>query len=113
MITDDETLTEVGLPAEGQGSILLLACGALAREILAVKEANALDHMTLACLPAIYHNEPDRIVPAVKDAVNKHRDNYDQIFVVYADCGTGGLTQTHCCGKRVGTVGRPPLYTIF
>ena len=86
----DEDLTRAGLPAAGRGRILLIACGALAREILDLKAANGWDHIDLACLPAILHNHPDRITDAVRAAVAEHRADYLEIFVVYADCGTGG-----------------------
>ena len=52
----DATLTTEGFAAVTGGRVLLLACGALAREILAVKESNGLNHLDLQCLPAIYHN---------------------------------------------------------
>ncbi|MCY4335139.1 MAG: DUF1638 domain-containing protein [Litoreibacter sp.] len=113
MIPDDDTLTREGLTAKGDGKILLLACGALAREILAVQKANKLDHMVLSCLPAIYHNTPDKIVPAVRAAVEKHRDDYTQIFVVYADCGTGGLLQAACAEMDVEMVAGPHCYSFF
>ena len=91
MKVDDQTLTTTGLElAAPSGRILLLACGALAHEILALKFANGWDHMDLTCLPAILHNHPEKITDAVAAAVEKHRANYDQVFVVYADCGTGG-----------------------
>ncbi|WP_298357270.1 DUF1638 domain-containing protein [uncultured Litoreibacter sp.] len=113
MIPDDVTLTEDGLAPSDKGQILLLACGALAREIIAVKDANGWDHMTLACLPAIYHNTPDKIVPAVREAVAKHRDAYAQIFVVYADCGTGGQLQAACAELGVQMVEGPHCYSFF
>ncbi|SFS11934.1 DUF1638 domain-containing protein [Yoonia litorea] len=109
----DHALTRQGLPASGRGQILLLACGALAREILAIKAANGLDHLDLQCLPAILHNTPDKIVPAVRAAVAKHRDDYDGIFVVYADCGTGGLLQTACEELGVEMVAGPHCYAFF
>ena len=62
MISDAE-LSQDGLPPAGQGQILLIACGALAREILALKAANNWSHLDLHCLPAILHNHPDRIIP--------------------------------------------------
>jgi len=95
------------------GSILLLACGALAREILAVNQANGLDHLDLQCLPAIYHNHPEKIVPAVREAVAKYRDSYAQIFVVYADCGTGGLLETACAELGVEMLQGPHCYSFF
>jgi hypothetical protein len=112
-VTDDATLTQSGLPPKGQGSVLLIACGALAREILAVKTASGLDHLDLQCLPAIYHNHPDKIIPAVREAVAKYRDTYDDIFVVYADCGTGGLLEVACAELGVGMVAGPHCYSFF
>ena len=98
-------------PAEGR--ILLLACGALAREIIAVNEANGLAHLDLHCLPAIYHNHPEKIVPAVREAVAKYRPDYADIFVVYADCGTGGQLQTACAELGVTMLQGPHCYAFF
>ena len=110
---DDSTLRDEGLAPVGAGRVLLLACGALAREILAVKESNGWDHMTLACLPAILHNTPDKIVPAVREAIAKHKEDYDKIFVVYADCGTGGLLQAACDEMGVEMVDGPHCYSFY
>ncbi len=109
----DATLTTKGLAPSGQGRVLLIACGALAREILALKAANRWDHLDLQCLPAILHNHPDQIVPTVRDAVAKHRDDYASVFVVYADCGTGGLLQAACDEMGVGMVAGPHCYSFF
>lgn len=110
----DETLTQQGLPAEASsGRILLLACGALALEILALKDANGWDHMVLTCLPAIYHIHPEKIPGAVREVVQRERDNYQQIFVVYADCGTGGLLQSTCEELGVDMVAGPHCYSFF
>ena len=40
---------------------LLIACGALAREVLALIRLNGWSHMELTCLPAHLHNTPQRI----------------------------------------------------
>lgn len=113
MQSDDHSLTEAGLAPSGRGSILLLACGALAREILALKAANGWAHMDLLCLPANLHLWPDRIPDAVERAVVEHRDAYDSIFVVYADCGTGGLLQARCAALGVEMVAGPHCYAFF
>jgi hypothetical protein len=110
---DDRTLTETGLPAQGRGRVLLLACGALAREILALIRANGWTHMDLHCLPAILHNTPDRITPAVVSAIEKHRAAYDRVFVVYADCGTGGQLQRACDALGVDMIPGPHCYAFF
>ena len=112
-IPDDSTLRDDGFSAQKAGSVLLIACGALAREILDVKDKNGWDHLDLTCLPAILHNSPDQIVPAVKAAVEKHRASYDRIYVVYADCGTGGLLQAACDALGVEMVAGPHCYSFF
>jgi hypothetical protein len=114
MIPDDQTLTEQGLqPARTGGRVLLLACGALAREILALVEANGWTHMDLMCLPAILHNHPDRIPDAVRKAIEKHQDRYQTIFVVYADCGTCGKLFDLCNEMGVQMVEGPHCYSFF
>ena len=112
-MTTDATLTTKGLAPKGNGRVLLIACGALAREIIAIKEANGLEHLDLQCLPAILHNHPDRIVPAVREAVAKNRDAYSQLFVVYADCGTGGQLQSACAEMGIEMVAGPHCYSFF
>jgi len=109
----DATLTSEGIAPKGEGRVLLIACGALAREILAIKAENGFDHIDLQCLPAILHNHPERIVPAVREAVAKHRDAYDRLFVVYADCGTGGQLQAACAEMGVEMIAGPHCYSFF
>jgi hypothetical protein len=76
-------------PTNGQGT-LVIACGALAREIAALRRANAWDALDVRCLPAELHNRPERIAPAVRAAILSARGRYQSIFVAYGDCGTGG-----------------------
>ncbi len=110
---EDTALTQAGRRAEGSGKILLLACGALAHEILALKRINGWTHLDLHCLPAILHNSPNRIPDAVEAAVLKHRADYDDIFVVYADCGTGGLLEQRCAALGVEMMRGPHCYSFF
>ncbi|WP_223422115.1 DUF1638 domain-containing protein [Tateyamaria pelophila] len=112
-IPDDHTLTETGVTASGRGRILLIACGALAREILDLKAANGWQHMDLTCLPAQLHLYPDKITQAVRNSVAKHRTAYESIFVVYADCGTGGHLQAACKDMGVEMVSGPHCYSFF
>lgn len=114
MLPSDDTLTREGFAEDtDKGRILLIACGALAREILAIKKANGWDHMVLTCLPAKYHLYPEKITEAVAEAVAEHRADYDEIFVVYADCGTGGLLQAKCDELGVKMVEGPHCYSFF
>ncbi len=110
---DDTSLTYVGLAPNRSGRVLLIACGALAHEILALKAANGWDHLDLQCLPAKLHLWPARIIPAVEAAVAEARGRYETIFVVYADCGTGGLLQAACARLGVEMVAGPHCYAFF
>ena len=107
---DDKTLTETGLAPTGKGRILVLGCGALAREILALTKQ--FDHIDLQCLPAILHNYPDRIVPAIRKAVALARD-YDKVFLAYADCGTGGQLAAAADELGIEMLPGPHCYAFF
>lgn len=116
-LPDDDHLTRQGLdldtPQSAPDRLLLIACGALAREILDLITRNGWDHMDLTCLPAILHNHPDRIAPAVEQAVLKHRATHARIFVVYADCGTGGQLRATCDRLGVDMVEGPHCYSFL
>jgi hypothetical protein len=109
----DSQLTGSGLKPAGNGRVLLLACGALAHEILALRASNGWDHLDLQCLPAIYHNHPERIIPAIRAAVLAHQGSYQRIFVVYADCGTGGQLQAACAEMGIEMIAGPHCYSFF
>src|SRR3979490_1584037 len=79
-----------GPGADGQG-LLVIACGALAHEIIALRRASGWDHLHVRCLPADLHNRPAQIPAAVRGAIHAARGQYRAIFVAYGDCGTGGL----------------------
>jgi uncharacterized protein DUF1638 len=77
------------MPHEGQGA-LIIACGALAREIAALRRANGWHQLDVKCLPPELHNRPERIPGAVQALIQSERARYRSIFVAYGDCGTGG-----------------------
>jgi hypothetical protein len=112
-----DRLTEAGLEAvtvPDAGRVLLIACGALAREILAVRDLNGWEHIDLACLPAKLHNVPQKIPDAVRERVRQaRRDGFAKVFVVYADCGTGGLLDKVCAEESVERIEGPHCYSFF
>ena len=69
--------------------VLVVGCGALAREL--VDLTRGLPNVDITCLPATLHNRPGGIPAAVRDRIQNRRAGYDRVFVAYADCGTGGL----------------------
>jgi hypothetical protein len=92
---------------------LILACGALAREILATIGAAPLPHLRVQCLPATLHNRPERIAPAVRDAIAEYRGQYKKIFVAYADCGTGGELDAVLAEAGVQRLPGPHCYAFY
>ena len=87
----EATLSGIGpVPLNAPPRLLVLACGALASEIVYFTRLNGWDHVTLACLPARLHNTPDRIVPELEARLRAVAGRYDKVLIGYGDCGTGG-----------------------
>lgn len=99
--------------AASDAAVLVIACGALAREILALKRLNGWEHLDLACLPAKLHLWPDRIPDAVAAAVEEARGRYARVFVAYGDCGTGGQLAARCALLGVEMLEGPHCYSFF
>ena len=69
---------------------LLIACGALAHELVSLKKLNQWQTLDIQCLPAEFHNTPQKIVPAIRELLEKKLKDYEHCMLAYADCGTGG-----------------------
>ena len=111
-LLEDEVAFESG---GAEARILVLACGAIAREVLAVIRLNGWTHVEVRCLPAKLHSTPGRIPAAVDAKLTELAGRYDRVFVAYADCGTAGaldivlkhhnverLPGAHCYGFLAG-----------
>ena len=70
--------------------ILIVGCAALAGEVAAIARLNHWDHVEVKWLPADLHNHPERISGAVAAVLEEAQGFFEEIFVAYADCGTGG-----------------------
>ena len=97
----------------GKGDVLLLACGALAREIVDLIERNRWTAFDLQCLPAKWHNTPDKIVPALRQKIREAKGRYKSIFILYGDCGTGGLLDNLLREEGVERIDGPHCYAFF
>ena len=75
---------------EPSDKILILACGALAKEISALIRLNGWSHLKTRYLPAILHNTPDKITEQLRMVLQSSQTKFSKIFIGYADCGTGG-----------------------
>ena len=92
---------------------LLIACGALAREVLALIRLNGWRHMELTCLPADLHNTPQRIPDAVRAKIKATRGKYGKVLVLYGDCGTGGLLDQVLAEEGVERIPGPHCYAFY
>ena len=113
-LLDDDGLTNGTLTlSNARDGTLVVACGAIAREILAINEFLSWDNISIKCLPAIYHNHPEKITPAVIDVVKNNKQKYQKIYVAYADCGTGGMLEKACKDLGVEMIQGPHCYSFF
>ena len=97
----------------GKGEVLLIACGALGREIVDLIERNRWAAFDVQCLPAKWHNTPEKIVPAVRAKIREARQRYKAMFVLYGDCGTGGLLDAMLAEEGVERIGGPHCYAFY
>lgn len=113
----DQNVPESDFPAMERSTrekVHVIACGALAREILAVSRQQGLDHIDLNCLPAIWHAYPQKIVPGLELAVAEARQSgFERIFFAYADCGTGGEIDRLCEREGIARIEGPHCYSFF
>jgi hypothetical protein len=93
--------------------VRLIACGALARELLLLMEQCPPDSFELSCLPASWHNHPERILPGVKRKVEAARRDGKAVMVVYGDCGTGGALDAYLDAEAIDRIPGPHCYEMF
>jgi hypothetical protein len=92
----DGTLARRGDASEAQprmkpAPVLVIACGALGRELHAIRCANGWDHLRIRCLDPELHLRPAQIAPRLRAEIARARDEqYRRIFIGYADCGSYG-----------------------
>lgn len=92
---------------------LVICCGAMAREIIGITEANGWEHFDVSCLPAKLHNTPEVLPKFVRAKITEGRKIYNDIVVLYSDCGTGGEMQRMLSEEGVMGIGGAHCYEIF
>ncbi len=93
--------------------VLVIGCGALARELVAVIDQAGLANVDLTCLPATLHNRPGGIPALVREKIRSARPRYRSIFVAYADCGTGGLLDAMLADEDVERLPGAHCYEFY
>ncbi len=93
--------------------VLILACGALAREIRDITRLHEFDNVTMECLPAGLHNRPRDIPDAVRKRLAKAGGRYDRILLGYADCGTAGELADICAEAGIEMLPGAHCYQFY
>ena len=93
--------------------LLIIACGALAREIAALRRANGWSHVDVVCLPPELHTRPERIAGAVREQIHRHRRDYADIFVAYGECGTRGALDAVLSEEGVERIAGAHCYAFY
>lgn len=110
----DQTLTR---GADASARILIIACGALARELVDLIALNGWTHVAVTCLPAKLHNRPERIPEALRAKIRESRGRYSRILVAYADCGAGGridrVLEEESGAVPIERIGGPHCYAFY
>jgi hypothetical protein len=113
---DPEPVPEPGAAPEYRpdgARVQIIACGALAREILELIRLNGWDAVALTCLPAKLHNEPQKIPELLRAKIRAGRAHYDAVFIAYADCGTGGGIDRVAEEEGAVRIPGPHCYSFF
>jgi hypothetical protein len=99
---------------EHPDQVLVIGCGALGRELVALTRHAGLDGIAVTCLPASLHNRPERISDAVRGRIRQARaSGWSRIFVAYADCGTGGHLDRTLADEGVERLEGAHCYEVY
>ncbi|MGB2016275.1 MAG: DUF1638 domain-containing protein [Candidatus Puniceispirillum sp.] len=98
---------------DASSGVLMIACGALAREILDITRQLPASSVELTCLPAAWHNHPEKIVPGLKRKVDAAKRTGRKIVVIYGDCGTGGAIDAYLESESIPRIPGPHCYEMF
>lgn len=92
--------------------VALILCGALAREVVALRERHRWD-VDLFGVAAKEHMFPQRIAPAVEARLRELIPRYERVAVVYGDCGTAGRLDAVLDRYNVPRIAGPHCYEIY
>lgn len=106
-------MRQQGIPRKGNGKTLLLACGALAREVIDFVELNGWSCFTVQCMPARLHWQPEKIPKEVRKMIHRLRHRYDHIYVLYGDCGTSGELDRVLAEEGIERLPGPHCFSFF
>jgi Protein of unknown function (DUF1638) len=90
----------------------VIACGALAFDVRSIARRRGWD-VDVHPIPALLHNRPERIAPAVERVLDELRGRYDVIAVAYGDCGSHGAIDALVAAAGVQRLLAQDCYDVF
>jgi hypothetical protein len=90
----------------------VLACGALAADVRRVARRRSWQ-IDVHPLPALLHNRPERIAPALTEALALLAQRYDRVAVAYGDCGSYGTIDAAISAAGVPRLAAENCYELF
>ncbi len=112
--TDDNMAKSSQIDDKATKKVKVIACGAIAREIVDICDQHGLSHIDLTCLPAIWHIHPSKIAPGLREKIaNAREEGYEKILIGYAECGTQGEVDKICAEEGIERIAGPHCYAFF
>ena len=102
-----------GQHGASDAGLLLIACGALARELVDITSQFPAGAVEITCLPASWHNYPNKIIPGLDKKVRAAKKTGRDIAVIYGDCGTGGMLDAYLEREKIERIPGPHCYEMF
>ena len=93
--------------------LTVVACGALARELLSITSQFQEGTVDFTCLPESWHNHPECIVPGLRRKVASLRRHGSRFAVVYGNCGTSGEINAFLKAEKVDRIPGPHCYEVL
>ena len=93
-------------------NLALLICGALGKEVKSIVDEHGWD-VDIYGVPAMHHFYPKKIVEAVDRKLKQLSNGYQQLVVVYGDCGTAGALEPVLERYGAVRVRGPHCYEMF
>jgi Protein of unknown function (DUF1638) len=93
-------------------SAAVIACGALAAEVRVIARRRRWE-IDVHPIPALLHNRPERIAPALERALTALRERYDTIAIAYGDCGSYGAVDAALSHSGVQRLEGEHCYDVF
>jgi hypothetical protein len=91
--------------------ILLIACGALAKETKELIDKHRWP-VDLKALPALHHMTPPKITADLDKMLSQVQSQYDRVIVVYGECGAAGIDAVLAKHNAIRVSG-PHCYEIY